>query len=101
MSDRPGGRAGRSARVPNDQAAGLRRIFRAAEPHWLPVLLAGDRTEGDGRWLAALAATCVEQGARTLVVDAARAQIAAACGQRVRYDLEHAFRGDCLPREAC
>jgi hypothetical protein len=92
-----GGRAG-SAR--QDQAAGLRRLFAAPEPHWLPVLLASERELDDARWLAAFAAACVDQGARTMVVDAARAQVASAFGLRMRYDLAHAFDGDCAPLEA-
>jgi len=91
----------KSEPVRQDQAAGLRRLFAPAEPHWLPVLLAPAEDRLDSEWLAGLACACVEQGARTLVVDAARAQIAAAFGLRARYDLAHAFSGDCAPLEAC
>jgi hypothetical protein len=97
MLERSSDPVGRSAPARRDQAAGLRRLFAAPEPHWLPVLLASDRTPGDARWLAGFARACVEQGARTLVVDAARAQVAAAFGLRLRYDLAHAFEGDCAP----
>jgi hypothetical protein len=91
----------KSARPRQDQAAGLRRLFAPSEPHWLPVLLAPGHEGSDAAWLAELALACVEQGARTLVVDAARAQVAAAFGLRARYDLAHAFHGDCAPLEAC
>jgi hypothetical protein len=84
-----------------DQAAGLRRLFAPAAPHWLPVLLPPGQDRLDSAWLADLVRACVEQGARTLVVDAARAQVAAAFGLRVRYDLAHAFSGDCAPMDAC
>jgi len=88
-------------RAPQDQAAGLRRLFAPSEPHWLPILLGPDRDRDHSAWLAGVARACVEQGARTLVVDAARAQVAAAFGLRVRYDLAHAFNGDCSPLDSC
>jgi hypothetical protein len=91
----------KSGPVRQDQAAGLRRMFAPSEPHWLPVLLDAEQDRLDNTWLAELARACVDQGARTLVVDAARAQIAAAFGLRARYDLAHAFSGDCAPLEAC
>lgn len=102
MLDRSCGPGGRPVRGdPQDQAAGLRRMFEVPEPQWLPVLLGPERDGSDAPWLAALARACVDQGARTLVVDAARAQVAAAFGVRARYDLAHAFNGDCLPSDAC
>ncbi len=103
MPDRSRGHRGRSARAapPQDQAAGLRRLFAPSEPHWLPVVLAPQQDLDNAGWLADLARACVEQGARTLVVDAARAQVAAAFGVRARYDLAHALSGDCAPFEAC
>jgi hypothetical protein len=39
-------------------------------------------------------------GERTLVIDAARAQIAAALGLRARFDLAQAWCGDCAPAAA-
>jgi flagellar biosynthesis protein FlhG len=101
MPERTGGHRGRSVRAPQDQAAGLRRLFSPSEPHWLPILLGPDRDRDNSAWLATVARACVEQGARTLMVDAARAQVAAAFGLRVRYDLSHAFNGDCSPLESC
>jgi hypothetical protein len=103
MLDRSCGHRGRSARAapPRDQAAGLRRLFAPSEPHWLPVVLAPGQQPDNVRWLADLARACAEQGDRTFVVDAAHAQVAAAFGLRARYDLAHAFNGDCAPLEAC
>src|SRR5882757_2916327 len=88
MPDRARGPNGRSPRAnPQDQAAGLRRLFAPPESQWLPILLASGRETGDTRWLARFAGAWAEQGARTLVVDAARAQLGAAFGLRIRYDL--------------
>jgi hypothetical protein len=101
MPDRSRGHRGRPALARQDQAAGLRRLFAPSEPQWLPVLLAPERDLDNAGWLAGLARACVDQGARTLVVDAARAHIARALGARPRYDLAHALSGDCSPFEAC
>jgi len=102
MLDRSSGHRGRPERAGSaqDQAAGLRRLFAPSEPHWLPVVLAPEQDLASAAWLAELARACVEQGARTLVVDGARAQIAAAFGLRARYDLAHALKGDCAPSAA-
>jgi hypothetical protein len=102
MPDRSRGHRGRPARTPaQDQAAGLRRLFAPSEPQWLPILLGPERDLDNAGWLANLARACVGQGARTLLVDAARANVARAFGVRARYDLAHALDGDCAPREAC
>src|SRR5260370_37270319 len=102
MPDRSRGHRGRPARTPaQDQAAGLRRLFAPSEPQWLPILLGPERDLDNAGWLANLARACVDQGARTLLVDAARANVARALGVRARYDLAHALDGDCPPREAC
>ena len=102
MPDRSRGHRGRPARTPaHDQAAGLRRLFAPSEPQWLPILLGPERDLDNAGWLANLARACVGQGARTLLVDAARANVARAFGVRARYDLAHALDGDCAPREAC
>jgi len=100
MPDRSCGPGGRPASTRQDQAAGLRRLFAPPQPHWLPILIASERDLDNARWLAGFALACVDQGARTLVVDAARAQVATALGLRVRFDLAHAFDGDCAPLEA-
>ena len=47
-----------------------------------------------------LARCCAGQGDRTLLVDAARTQVATVFGLRLRYDLQHAFSGDCVPEAA-
>jgi len=85
----------------DDQAAGLRRLFGTRPPRWLPVLLANGREGTHGAWLARLARSFLAQGDRTLVVDAARAQVASALGLRLRFDLQHALDGDCVPQAAC
>jgi hypothetical protein len=98
---RRGAPARPAAQVVDDQAAGLRRLFGPRPPRWLPVLLASGREGTHGAWLARLARCFVAQGDRTLVVDAARAQVAAALGLRLRFDLQHALDGDCVPQAAC
>jgi len=85
----------------SDQAEGLRRIFEPRAPHWLPILLATGPEAVHANWLARLARAYVGQGDRTLLVDAARVQVATAFGLRLRYDLQHAFDGDCAPAAAC
>lgn len=77
-----------------DQAAGLRRLFAQPATRLLPVL-AGTATTGQGRWLAQLGESFARAGQRTVLVDAARMQIASAFGLRARFDLLHALDGDC------
>jgi flagellar biosynthesis protein FlhG len=78
-----------------DQAAGLRRLFAQRGVRVLPVLVPEPRCEARAVWLTKLAEGFARHGSRTLVVDAARVQIAAAIGLRARYDLAHAQRGEC------
>ncbi len=78
-----------------DQAAGLRRLFARRGVRMLPVLVPGERCEARAVWLTKLAEGFARHGSRTLVVDAARVQVAAAIGLRARYDLAHAQRGEC------
>lgn len=78
-----------------DQAAGLRRLFAARGVRLLPVLVPEARCDTRAVWLTKLAEGFARQGSRTLVVDAARVQIAAAIGLRARYDLLHVMRGEC------
>ncbi len=78
-----------------DQAAGLRRLFAQRGVRVLPVLVPEPRCETRAVWLTKLAEGFARHGTRTLVVDAARVQIAAAIGLRARYDLAHAQRGEC------
>ncbi len=83
-----------SANVP-DQAAGLRRMFAQRGVRVLPVLIPEVRCGSRAAWLTKLAEGFARHGSRTLVVDAARVQVAAAIGLRARYDLLHAQRGEC------
>lgn len=81
----------------SDQAAGLRRLFARRDLRVLPVLVPEARCAARTVWLTKLAEGFARNGTRTLVIDAARAQIAAALGLRARYDLAHALHGDCAP----
>jgi len=92
--------AGPAREAAGDQAAGLRKLFGPHLPRWLPILLATGREAAHGTWLARFARCCVGQGDRTLIVDAARTQVATVFGLRLRYDLQHAFSGDCIPDAA-
>jgi hypothetical protein len=78
-----------------DQAATLRRLFARPTLRLLPVLLPELHCATRTSWVAKLAQAFARHGERTLVVDAARAQIAAALGLRARFDLAHAVRGEC------
>lgn len=82
-----------------DQAATLRRLFARPTLRLLPVLLPELHCTTRATWVAKLAQGFARAGERTLVVDAARAQVAAALGLRARFDLAHAVRGEC-PYEA-
>jgi hypothetical protein len=79
-----------------DQAATLRQLFAEQSARLLPVLVPDGAHAGRASWLAKLAQAFARQGERTLVVDAARLQIAAALGLRARFDLAHVLRGDCV-----
>lgn len=80
-----------------DQAAGLRRLFGAASARMLPLLLPAraDACQRYAPWLARLAAAFAQAGQRCVLVDATRAQIAAAMGLRARFDLAHVVSGEC------
>lgn len=84
-----------------DQAAGLRRIFGDAPVRLAPILVRADHAASQVAWLVRLAQACASAGERTLVVDCARAQIAASLGLRARFDLIHAVRGECGVERAC
>jgi hypothetical protein len=93
--------AQRAPRTPDpDQAAGLRRLFPSCGPRLLPIVVPTFYCAMRTAWLARLAEGFSRQGQRTLVLDAARAQIATALGLRARFDWQHAMRGECAPREA-
>jgi len=83
-----------------DQAATLRRLFARPAVRVLPVLLPELHCATRATWIARLAEGFARQGERTLVIDAARAQIAATLGLRARFDLAHALRGECSVESA-
>jgi hypothetical protein len=93
--------AGPARDAPQDQAAGLRKLFGPRDLPLLPILLATGREASHGTWLSRFARSCVGQGDRTVIVDAARTQVATVFGLRLRFDLQHAFDGDCVPEAAC
>jgi hypothetical protein len=89
---------GRRGAAEGDQAAGLRRLF-APGPRLLPVFVtARDAVTREAP--AQLALALARAGERTLVLDGARAQVAATLGLRARFDLAHLARGECLPAQA-
>lgn len=78
-----------------DQASTLRALFAYPTCALLPVLAPALHDVARTRWMAQLAQAFARDGRRTLVIDAARLQIAAALGLRARYELLHALRGEC------
>jgi hypothetical protein len=89
-----------ASQAPRDQADGLRRLFGPRAPRLLPILLACKRRATHGVWLARFARCCVSQGDRTVLIDAARTQVATQFGLKLRFDLQHALFGDCTPQAA-
>ena len=84
-----------------DQASGLRRLFASAAPHCTLVLTPAMRAPAQSQALARrLQAGAAIEGP-TLVIDAARSQVALALDLKLRYDLEHALAGDCSLADAC
>ncbi|MCX7902344.1 MAG: hypothetical protein N2483_08705 [Burkholderiaceae bacterium] len=83
---------------PLDQAAGLRRLFELG-PRLLPVLVTAREAQTAGL-LVQLAQAFAGTGERTLLIDAARAQAAAALGLKARYDLLHLAQGECTLTQA-
>jgi hypothetical protein len=90
----------RGARDP-DQAAGLRRIFGDGRARLAPILVQPGQAAAQVASIVRLAQGCAASGERTLVVDCARAQVAASLGLRARFDLIHAVRGECRIEQAC
>jgi len=82
-------------RPPNDQAAGLRRLFAPRGPRFVPILVPAGENNWHATWIARLAEAFVRAGDRTLLADAARLQIAASLGLRARFDLAHVLAGEC------
>jgi len=78
----------------------LRRLFAPPQVRLLPVLMPERHCAVRTSWVAKLAQALARGGERTLVIDAARAQIAAALGLRARFDLAQARLGDCEPAAA-
>jgi hypothetical protein len=84
-----------------DQAAGLRRLFGPAQARLAPILVHPRHVASHVAAIVRFAQACAAAGERTLVVDCARAQIAASLGLRARFDLLHAVRGECAVEHAC
>jgi hypothetical protein len=78
-----------------DQASTLRALFAQPACAVLPVLAPARHDAARTRWIAQLAQAFARSGRRTLAVDAARLQVAAALGLRARFDLLHVQRGEC------
>ncbi|SPE19404.1 hypothetical protein SBBP1_100039 [Burkholderiales bacterium] len=84
-----------------DQASGLRRIFDQLPVRWSLVLQPSTRSGVHASALAGRARQLAADGGDTLVIDAARSQVALPLGLRLRYDLQHALAGDCEIGDAC
>ena len=90
---------GERAAGDDDQAAGLRRLFGSAAARLAPVLIDADRAGSQAAAIVRLAQACARNGERTLLLDCARAHVAASLGLRARFDLLHALRGECSPAQ--
>lgn len=86
---------------PADQASGLRRIFSAAAPRCTLVLTPAMRSGVPAQALAERARRIAALEGATLVIDAARTQVAVALDLGLRFDLEHLLAGDCAADDAC
>jgi len=86
---------------PDDQASGLRRLFGAETPRCTLVLTPAMRSGVQAEALAMRARQYAALEGPTLVIDAARTQVAVALDMKLRYDLQHVLAGDCLATEAC
>ncbi|MEG0820112.1 MAG: hypothetical protein RR101_00445 [Burkholderiaceae bacterium] len=78
----------------SDQAAGLRRLFAPRGARLLPVIVPDAKSTRRGLALAQLARAFAAAGDRTLVLDAARQNLAHELGQRARFDLFHGLAGE-------
>ncbi len=99
MPERTGWTAGRGG--PSDQASGLRKIFDQLLLPWGLMLQPTARSALHAEALADRARRLAALSGATLLVDAARSQVALPLGLRLRYDLEHALAGDCEISDAC
>jgi hypothetical protein len=95
------GPTGDPAGLVQDQASGLRALFRDAQTQWTLVLQPSVRSDQVPDRLARRARTMAAQSGSTLLIDAARTQVAAAMGLRLRFDVAHAMAGDCDIGEVC
>jgi hypothetical protein len=84
-----------------DQASGLRRMFATETPRCTLVLTPAMRSGVQAEALAVRARQYAAHEGPTLVIDAARTQVAVALDMKLRYDLEHLLAGDCAAGEAC
>ncbi|HXY05495.1 MAG TPA: hypothetical protein VEI05_03030 [Burkholderiaceae bacterium] len=87
--------------APLDQASGLRKIFDQPSLRWRLVLLPTARSAMHAQALADRARGLAAHFGSTLLVDAARSQVALPLGLRLRYDLQHVLTGDCEVADAC
>ena len=87
--------------IPADQASGLRRMFAPEGPRCTIVLTPAMRSAPQAQALAARARQHAACEGPTLVIDAARTQVAVALDMKLRYDLEHLLAGDCGAQDAC
>ena len=78
-----------------DQASGLRRIFERPPVSWTLDLQPSMRSASAPEALARRARQLSASSGQTVIIDAARAQVALPLGLRLRFDLEHALAGDC------
>jgi hypothetical protein len=84
-----------------DQASGLRALFRDVPAQWTLIVQPSVRCEQLADNLARRARLLAEQNGATLLIDAARTQVAASMGLRLRFDVAHAMAGDCDIGEVC
>ena len=84
----------KSASLVQDQASGLRALFREVPTQWTLVLQPSVRSEQLPEHLARRARLMAERHGSTLLIDAARTQVASAMGLRLRFDVAHAMAGD-------
>jgi hypothetical protein len=92
---------GEAAAFATDQASGLRRMFDAVTPRCTLVLTPALRSPVQAEALAMRARQHAAHDGATLVIDAARTQVAVALDMKLKFDLEHALAGDCAAADAC
>jgi len=76
-------------------------MFAAEAPRCTLVLTPAMRSGAQAQALALRARQHAAQEGPTLVIDAARTQVAVAMDLKLRFDLEHLLAGDCEAAEAC